>query len=416
MGEISNLFSSSLDEKVIFHQILDKLFEMFPQADRGFVIMVDPDTSRLVPRAARTGSGAGDLQSVAISQTIVRAVMRQNKAVITKDAMTDERFAEGASIVNLQMRSVMCVPILARGEILGILHLDTLRPGAYFTEQDLALSVTVASQAGLAIHSARLHDKLLQRQRLEQELRYANRIQHSFLPKSAPESPVFEFYNSYRAALEVGGDFYDMIRVGPNRIALAIGDVSGKGIPAALMMAKLASDTRFMVMSEQSEPGILSRLNESFIESSTDESFVTMLLVFLDETDLSMTITSAGHPQPVIYKASDRSVQSLDDITGFPIGVVPDADYERQSVQLDAGDVFVVLTDGILEAMNSRQECYGSERLHEVMRRTGGGASDMLEAILDDVRGFTQGASQSDDLTLLCVGARAPGRDSAAEE
>jgi len=404
MTEISGALTTTLEEGALLQKILQKLFEVFPNADRGFVILKDATTGQLAPRAAHGRRGRLALESVAISRTIVSAVLREKKAVLSKDAMNDERFAEGASIVNLQMRSVMCAPLISGDEILGIIHLDTQQAGSFFNADDLSLLAGVASQVALAANSARLHDRLMRQQRLEQDLRYANRIQHSFLPKKPPDSSVFSFSNSYRTALEVGGDLYDFIRVSQDEILVAVGDVSGKGIPAALMMAKVSSDMRFTAVAERDMTRMMSRLNESFLESSTEDAFVTLLLLLLNEKTLNMRIASAGHYFPILKRGILSGIEIPSrDTSGFPIGVVPEAEYEIQDVQLEPGDVFIAYTDGIIEAMNASKSCYGTDRLKEVMRNSVKDARGLTEEILNDLRNFIGSSRQSDDITLVSV-------------
>lgn len=403
--EVSNAIGTTLNETELLGQIMDRLFDVFTQADRGFIVLRDPETRRLVPKVARRRDG-GNPSEITFSRTIISAVMNNKKAVLSSDAMGDDRFKGGASIVNFQIRSMMCVPLIAQDEILGILHVDTIRQAEHFTNDDLNLLATIANQAALSIANARMHTRLLHQQRMDQDLQFATRIQQSFLPQHAPVIEGFTFKNWYKAAQAVGGDFYDFIRLDKNRLGIVIGDVAGKGVPAALMMAKLSSDVRYYALTEPEPKTLLARLNDKLAEGQTEDIFVTLLYLTLIVDQKKMVICNAGHLPPVVRKGPSRQVKKVEGAVNYPLGVLPGATFEQEEYQLDSGDAVAIFTDGVIEAMDKDKNQYGFQRLEAAMAANLPDAGSLGQNVLEDVRRFVGNTPQSDDLTLVCFGAK----------
>ena len=402
--EISTAIGATLDETELLNQILDRLFGVFPQVDRGFVILRDPESKKLITKASKRRDG-GNIEEITFSRTIIQTVMNNKKAVLSSDAMGDDRFSGGVSIVNLQLRSVMCVPLIAQGDILGILQLDTVRQAQHFTNDDLNLLATIANQAALSIANARMHDRLLRRQRIEQDLQFAKRIQQSFLPQHVPDIPDLDIRDWYRSAQEVGGDFYDFIKLPDNRLGIVIGDVSGKGVPAALFMAKLTSDVRYFAMSYPDAASTVEHLNNQLVEGQAEDLFVTLLYMCLDISTKRLTIANAGHLPPLVRKGKTGTIERIEGAVNYPLGVLPEAGYEQEEYQLESGDAMAIFTDGIIEAMDKEKNQYGFERLEAAMARDFPDVASLGQGVLDDIRRFVGDTPQSDDLTLVCIAA-----------
>lgn len=400
--EISSAIGTTLDESDLLNQIMDRMFDVFPQVDRGFVILRDPESKKLITKASKRRDG-GNISEITFSRTIIQTVMNNKKAVLSSDAMGDDRFAGGASIVNLQLRSVMCVPLIAQGEIMGILQLDTIRQAERFTNDDLNLLATIANQAALSIANARMHERLLRRQRIEQDLQFAKRIQQSFLPQNVPDIEGLDIRDWYRSAQEVGGDFYDFIKLPDNRLGIVIGDVSGKGVPAALFMAKLTSDVRYFAMSQPDAASTIEHLNNRLAEGQTEDIFVTLLYMCMDISTKKLSVANAGHLPPVVRKGKTNTVERIEGVVNYPLGVLPEATYEQEDYQLEGGDAMAIFTDGIIEAMDKDKNQYGFERLEAAMTGDFPDVASLGQVVLDDIRRFVGDTPQSDDLTLVCL-------------
>ena len=419
--EIARDLSTALKIDKVAPRILDSLMQLFPQAERLFLIMVDPETKRLVRKAFRCRPGRreahfsstipADEARVSISRSIVNHVLVQKKAVLSQDAGMDKNLPTSASIADLQIRSVMCVPLLTPdSQALGILQLDT-SDRKQFHQEDLDVLTAVASQAAIAIQNATLHESLLERERLDRDLKLAEQVQKRFLPQSVPEIPGFEFFAHYDPAYEVGGDYYDFVPLPGDRCAIAVGDVSGKGVAAALMMAKFSGDTRYCILTKNSPSAAAIELNHLLFSAGIDEKFITLSLSVLDIGKRSLAVSSAGHPPIMIRRAGGKVEEVGEEIAGFPLGIMPGSDYRHRAVSLNTGDVAVVYSDGVTDARNLREELYHTRENPRLLRRvaeTAGGPETVGRAILQDIREYSTDHVQVDDITLICFGPVAP--------
>jgi len=405
--DIIQTIGSELDEDKLLHRILESLLTIFPGTDRGFIILREPESGKLTvaARQYRKGAPPESQERLQISATILEYVLQEKRAVLSNDAMDDDRFAASESIVEFAMRSVMCAPLMHEDEVLGFTLLDTQRVSRNYNEDGLALLAGLANQAALSIANAHLHQRLIQRERIERDLRNAQHIQNSFLPTCPPTVQDYAFVNWYDAAQEVGGDFYDFIPLPDGRLVVVVGDVSGKGITAALMMAKMTSNVRFLA-GTTSEPGaLLAKLNEVAMQTESD-MFVTVLILALDPQTHVVTMANAGHCYPVLF-SSDGETRTIEVESGFPIGIVDTVEYPEQTVSLAPGESLCAFTDGIIEAMSLSQTQYGYERLCPALVEAEGQPDRAIEHIRRSIRNHTQDAPQSDDLTVVCFG-RAP--------
>jgi sigma-B regulation protein RsbU (phosphoserine phosphatase) len=265
----------------------------------------------------------------------------------------------------------------------------------------------VACQAAIAIQNAQMHESLLERERVNRDLKLAEQVQKRFLPQSVPAIPGFEFFAHYDPAYEVGGDYYDFVPLPGQRLAIALGDVSGKGVAAALMMAKFSGDTRYCILTENSPAAAANELNTLLFSAAIEEKFITLSLSVLDTEKKTLAIASAGH-LPIMIRRSNGTVDEIgEEIAGFPLGIMPDCDYKQTEVSLNAGDVVAIFSDGVTDARNLREELYDSRDKRRVIKKlaeTTGGPEAVGRALLQDIREYSAGHNQVDDITLICFG------------
>jgi serine phosphatase RsbU (regulator of sigma subunit) len=418
--DITRNLSSSLELEQVVPKILDSLLEIFPQAERVFLVLLkDPDGKRSLRRpfhknrpTRRAGSRVplgrpSDEATPRISETILSAVLNQKKAVLSRDATSDANLPTSASIADLRIRSFMCSPLLAAdGQALGILQLDTT-DRQEFRQDDLEVLSAVASQAAFAVQNASMHERLIHRERIERDLRLAEQVQRRFLPQSVPKVAGYEFFAFYQPAYNVGGDYYDFVMLPGDRVAVALGDVAGKGIAAALMMAKFSGDTRLCILTDN-EPGrATGKLNGLLCDAGLEERFITMCLGILDLNGSTFAFSSAGH-LPVLLRRADGRVEEVGSaIRGFPLGIMPDLVYEQLGTQLAPGDVVVIYSDGITDAQNASEKHYDTDenpRLRKRLAVSPGSPEAVGRSIIQDIREFSAGKQQFDDMTLVCFG------------
>ena len=216
----------------------------------------------LVPRWIKTRH-EDQQETFRISRTVMREVMESKQAIISLDATSDERFEMANSISDFRIRSIIVAPLLdSDGEPIGAIQMDTLDSKRQFEAKDFEILAGIASQAGVAIQNAKLHEQLVQQQRVEQDLELARNVQQAFLPSKHPDPAGYEFYHYYLPADQIGGDYYDYIELADGRLAIIVADVVGHGVAAAMLMAKLSAETRFLLASESDPASAITILNQ----------------------------------------------------------------------------------------------------------------------------------------------------------
>lgn len=402
--EITQNLGSTLDTDAVLPRILESLFRIFPQTDRGYILQIDHTTGELMPKAIKHRSGEADTISP-ISGTVAVRVMSERAAFLSGDAINDERLEEmNHSIFEQQVRSVMCAPLMGTSHTpVGVIHVETSDARHVFSQQDLDVLVSVAFLAGQAVDYAKMHDLLLELDRKKRDLAMAQEVQLHFLPGRKPEVEGYKFFDYYRPADQVAGDYYDYIELPEGKLALVVGDVAGKGVSAALLMARLCSDVRYALLTAPSPAEALRRLNEQLCTQRGEGAFVTMVICILDPVNHTVTVVSAGHGPPLVRIAASRSVESVDpECAGLPLGVFREAQYEQAVVTMAPGDVVVCFTDGVNEAMNNADQVYGFDAVREVIARAPTDCQHVGQALVADVRAFSEGRLQSDDICMLC--------------
>jgi serine phosphatase RsbU (regulator of sigma subunit) len=393
--EIARQLGGTLDLREVLPKILESLFTVFPQADRGFVLLLDPDTGQLVPRATHSRR-PDDTSRPAVSRQIVQQALKTGRALLSADVGSDARFDMSQSVQALRMSSIMCVPLLGPNNTgLGVIQIETRDRGNAFREQDLEVLICAATQAARAVELAQLHKE-------RHDLEAATQIQKSFLPRVRPRVNGLSFFDYYASARTIGGDYFDYIPLPNQRLAITLGDVSGKGVPAALMMARLSAAARFALASEPNLSAATGILNRALTQPGAEDRFVTFVAGVVDLNTFALTLVNAGHPPPLLRRAG-RVEELTADAAGLPLAVF-DRPYESSTIPLAPGDVVVLYTDGISEARNQRGELYGIERISESLRTAPAEVPALGEALLADVRRFAEGRPPGDDLTLVCFG------------
>lgn len=411
--EISANLSKTLQLDELLPKIVDNLFTLFKQADRGFLIQAEEGITRLVPRVIKTRR-AQDETTARFSRSIVRRCLETGQAFLTDDATRDDRVQLSQSVVDFRIRSVMCVPLLrADGTSFGVIQLDTQDRSKKFTEDDLRFLWGVASQAAIAMENARLHEEGVQmavaQERLKRDLDLAKDVQTSFLPQELPRVAGYEFFAHYHSAQEVGGDYYGFVPLPGGRLAVAVGDVAGKGVPAALLMAKLSSDARFTLLSE-SDPGrAISHLNDLLCPFTTQmDRFVTLIAAVLDSERHMVTLVNAGHLSPLLYRSSTGTLEEAmtKDAAGVPLGIMDGFSFESVQLPLQPGDSLILFTDGVPDAVSAMGEQFQMEGVFAAFKGAGAASPRGLgERLIRSVQQHALGQSHPhDDITLVCLG------------
>jgi phosphoserine phosphatase RsbU/P len=406
--EISNNLSKTLELNQLLPKIVDNLFSLFRQADRCFLIQLEEAGPKLLPRVVKTRRPQ-DEPNARFSRSIVRRCLDTAQAFLSDDASRDDRVPLSQSVVDFRIRSVMCVPLVAPdGKAFGVIQLDTQDRSKKFTQEDLKLLCCVANQASVAMENTKLHAEALVRERIKRELELAHQVQLSFLPRTVPEVQGYEFGGHYEPALEVGGDYYGFIPLADGRLAVALGDVAGKGVSAALLMAKLSSDTRFCLLTEPDPALAVRKLNDLLYEFTNPmDRFVTLALAVVDPATHAVTLVNAGHPPPLLVRRGATGLEEAvpKHLSGLPLGVAEGYQYNSCQVALHPGDNLVLFTDGVTDATDARNVRFGDKGIHTSLFQGGSAtAKSLVERLVKAVHVHATNQSQQDDITLVSLG------------
>lgn len=401
LDSLSKLSDLILDEPRLLTFVLDHVLDSLPQADRSCVVSFDPATSHVQPIASRTRGGKS--AEIAVSRTLLGDVVSRREAVLVVEGPSVDKWRTADSFVMHRIRSAICVPLLFNGEIHGVLQVDNGNSPMPFEQADLDLLRAVAHQVGMALAYARLHASAVEQKLLEHDLQLARRVQQQFLPERPPTLPGYAFTVDYVPALGVSGDFYDFLTFTPERTGIVVGDVSGKGVSAALYAARVSSELRFIAASQTEPAAILNQLNARFSDAGPDGMFVTMLLAVVDLRTGRIAIANAGHPAPII-RSGYGQVEELGGTGQPPIGVIGGIEFAQYERAMGARDVVAFFTDGVSEALDRQRALFGEEGLARVMAEADGTAEGTRRAAMQALNAHVEGVGFSDDVTLLCVG------------
>ena len=402
--EISRALAGSVDVEAMLPKVLDTLFGIFNQADRGCILLKESESGELVPRAMKHRRESEDA-TVTLSRTIVSKVIENKAGLLSADASSDTQFSASESISNLSIRSMMCVPMLGiDGEVAGVINLDTQNPVNQFNNDDLELLQAVAGQAALSYESARLVSAFMAKQKQDSELDIARGVQVALLPEELPKVDGYSFYASYDAAQAVGGDYYDAMVLSDGKICLAFGDVAGKGVPGALIMSRISSCVQNTMSFMPSIEEAVAAINNHMCANAVEGRFVTFVLVIIDPVAHHLTLVNAGHMSPMILKTDGLIEEFDEESVGLPIGVMEDYPFEVVERPIGAGEIIVIFTDGVDEAMNPAGDLYTLERMRTFLQAGSRQADELGRSLLADVRTFADGRDQNDDITIMTFG------------
>ena len=404
--EIAQNLGRTLELDPLLDKLLEQIMRLFPQSDRSLVVLYEGD--KLMVRAQRSRGGR-DETAIPYSRTIVRSALEEGVGLLSEDVQADQRFVGTETVTNMGLHSVLCVPLITQeGRRLGVIQIDRFRRGAGYRVEDLQLLTAVGLQVAVVLENVELHGQLMREERLHQELALAREIQQGFLPLQVDGLPLgdVEIFGRVFPARQVAGDLYDYFPVADGRLAFFIGDVSGKGMPAALFMVAVHTLCRHIVKDGGTLTQTLTRLNTALTDDNPSCMFVTLVHGFYDVATGTVQYISAGHPGPLIRRG-DGSVGEIASPSGRLLGYdIGQLNLHEVQVALNPGDTLVFVTDGLLEARSPLDKSlFGLERLRDVVagflpKRT---LADCAQQAKSAVELYTGSKELQDDLTLLLI-------------
>lgn len=401
--KISTDLQGEHDLERVLPKILDSLFEIFPQSARGYILLEEGTDGHLVPRAIKhRKSEAGHSMTFGpISRKMALHVMSTAQAILMDDGPADNPEAN-QSVFDVQHLSMICAPLMGPSHRpLGIVYLDTTEARRRFTQADLDVLVGVAAIAAQGVESAGARSAAFDASTYQRQLGTAKQVQMQFLPQSRPVVPGYQFYDYYQSADEVGGDYFGYTPLPDGRLALAIGDVAGKGVSAALLMAHFCAEVRYCLATRPTPAAAVEQLNADLSSEMLNYHFVTFALAVLDPAKHKLTIVNAGHLPPLLRRGGRIEPVGASE-SGLPLGCDSSKSYTQVEIDLEPGDSVVLYTDGITDAMDAAGDVYGHARLVRALVDCPTGVDRIGQGVMDDVRRFIRGRLQSDDICLVC--------------
>lgn len=400
MSEMARLLVASEPRDEMLTTALALIARVIP-ADRLAVLLTVPGKEEVEPAAIHLRSGESG-QEFQLSRTIVREILANRSAILIADPRSDARFAAQESIVALSLRSAMAVPLFEQERVLGILYADTTNPLHHYTEDFLRLFATFGNVLASRLLNYALIDEREQRRVIESEMRRASGIQKRLLISRAPEVPGYQIVPYQQQCLTVGGDLYDVAVLPDGRVVLVLGDVSGKGLGAALLMSNILASLRTLYYTSGYElHHALQQTSNQLYAFSDPADFATMFIGLLDPKSHLLTFVNAGH-NPPYYMANDGTVRQLD-AGGTMIGIMPGGMWRVDQVSLQPGDLIIVYSDGVTEAMHGNEQ-FGEVRLLDLLARTQQqDAQRVVDSLCKELAGFVGDYPRSDDVTLLTL-------------
>jgi sigma-B regulation protein RsbU (phosphoserine phosphatase) len=401
LNEIATAINSTLALEKILDLIAQRCVHHL-QAEQGAVLLLEEQKAK---KPFQTICRVGDTSSQRLPYRLddqLSGWMLKNRApLLINDFRHDGRFSAGEGDL-FSVRSLLCVPLVCKGAMTGLLAVFNKKAEPGFSADDQRLLAIIASESAQVIENARLAEKEKVLSRVQEELRLAYEIQNNLLPKEAPLLAGYDIAGKSVPAKEVGGDYYDFLAPDANRLAFCLGDVSGKGLPAALLMANLQAAVRGQTMAGTSLTDCLERTNTLLFHNTSPEKFATLFFGCLDAANHTLHYCNAGHNHPFLVRNDVKPLRLS--VGGLALGCFESFPFEESALTLLPGDQLVVFSDGISEAVNDLDEEFGEERVSELAAANrDASAAELIEKILQSVGLHAGERPQMDDMTLLVV-------------
>jgi len=403
MRTVSEVMTSNINLDDLLSLILNKLVTTV-NADRGTIYLVDEERRELWSRVMLEDIGPLTEIRVKIGEGIAGHVAATGEILNIPDAYQDPRFnSQIDQVTGYRTRSMLTAPMFnPQQKIIGVVQLLNKKDGA-FNFRDERLITAMTSQAAISIENARLYAQELQQQVVKRELETAHTIQASFLPDVIPHPDGWDIAAIWLPIRSVAGDFYDFQWLGDGRLAVVIADVSGKGIPAALFMALSVTMLRFGMRFNLAPAEVTRRANESMLADQRSRMFATTFVNYISLDTGEMEFSSGGHNPALIYRAATGTCESVTS-DGVAVGIFKQAEYRSNQMRLEPGDILILYTDGITEAINDDEEEFGEERLQDIIvEHASEPAEALIERVLDAVTAFVGDQDLFDDATLVIL-------------
>ena len=399
INDLARAISVSLDPQEIMQTIIRRSLRAI-HAEQGVITLVEQQSADPMKTLVRAMATSTEHEQLHLHQALLGWMHLNKKPLLMNDPESDSRF-RGVKWDD-SVKSLLCVPMMTKSALKGVLTIYNKKDGATFSEDDQRLLAIIAAQSAQVVENARLNEREKQFVKMQEEVRLAAKIQAELLPKDPPAIPGYDIAGQSIPAQVVGGDYFDFIPMDDGHIAICLGDVTGKGLPASLLMANVQATLRSQSMIQTSAKSCVERSNTFLYQSTSAEKFVTLFYGILDFKTHTLLFSNAGHDHPFLLHNEQEPIRLK--TGGIMLGMMETFPFEEETVQLESAALFVLYSDGIAEAMNPKQEQFGEQRIAEVIRAHRNlPAAEIIDALMHAAKAHAGTAPQSDDMTIVVV-------------
>ena len=399
LNDLARAIGASLNTQEIIQTIVRRSLRAM-NAEQGVITLVEEQEHQTMRTLVRTMVSSSDHEHYHFNQTLLGWMHLNKKPLIINDPRTDERF-RGIQW-DETVRSLLAVPMMMKSELRGILTVYNKKEWKQFSDDDQRLLAIIAAQSAQVVENARLYEKEQTLVRMQEEVRLASKIQLELLPQKAPLIPGYEVAGKTIPAQQVGGDYFDFIPVDEHRWAICLGDVTGKGLPASLLMANLQATLRSQTLVKASPRICLERSNQLLFQSTSPEKFATLFYGILDTQNHQFIFSNAGHDNP-FFLTANKEPRRLK-TGGIPLGMIGQFVFEEETIPFEPDGALVIYSDGVTEAMNAQEEMFGEQSIADVLSRNPGATpGELIDRLVGAVQKHVAGHPPSDDITLVVV-------------
>lgn len=402
INQLANIISSTMPVEKILNRVVEVSVKAI-KAEQGTISLLDEtqsaDPFKTLIRKVDVSKPQGQYR---LDDHLSGWMIANRRPLLINDLSQDQTF-RGYQPADQNIRSLLSVPLLCKGKLIGVVNLFNKKEGGVFTEDDQRLFAIIASQSAQVIENARLYEEEKRLRLFEHEMQMAREIQEGLLPKKNPSTPKFDIASYFNPAAQVGGDYFDYFQLGQNQLGIVVADVSGHGTSAALVMTMVKGIMHAITQNFKSPEAALQELNASINQIGPREKFVTMAFLVFDLAGAELRFSNAGH-NPILHFRKKENRCAMVELRGPALGLSKLSTYQCQNIKLDAGDLVLIYTDGVTEAFNKKGEMFEESRLQAATAAAASKKSaEIIEHLKKQILLFTDGAQQSDDMAMIAV-------------
>jgi len=399
LNDLAREIGASINSQDVMQTVISRSLRAV-NGSQGVITLSPHGKNGKMKTLVRSMATTGDKKPYQVDQALLGWMQLNKSPLLISDPKTDSRFL--GVIWDEAIRSVLCVPLLIKSELTGILTVFNKKNGEIFTDADQRLLAILAAQSAQVVENARLHEEEHNYLRMQEELRLAIEIQTGLLPKEIPQVPGYDIAGMSLPAHSVGGDYYDFIVQDDEHFAVCLGDVAGKGLPAALVMSNMQATIRGQALVEHSPAHCLTLANRLLYHSTTSNKFATLFYGQLHMHSHEFFYANAGHNRPILFR-HEGTIETLE-TAGMALSIIEDEEYQDDKIDFSPGDILLIYSDGITEAMNPQMEEFEEQRMRAiVVQHRDEAAEKIIDYIKNAVCEFVESTEQNDDMTLVVI-------------